>query len=85
MIESLSAVKSVVEVIVPVTVDAVELLPWSVNVKVAAAEAVILALVIAVALTPVVEETKLNAAATSLASAPASILAVLVPKNPFTV
>ena len=35
--------------------------------------------------TPVVEETKLNAAATSLASAPASILAVLVPKNPFTV
>ena len=53
---------------------------------VAAAEAVILALVIAVALTPVVEETKLNAAATSLASAPASILAVLVPKEtPFTV
>ena len=39
-------------------------------------------LVTADALTPVVPETKLKAAATSLALAPALTLAVLVPKKP---
>ena len=46
--------------------------------------AAIFALVTTVAETPVVPDIRLNALATSLASAPASTLAVFVPKEPFT-
>ena len=84
-IASLIDVKSVVVVIVAVMVEVVVLLPSKVKLKVAALLAVNFAFVNAVAATPVFPEIKLNDDATSLASAPASIDAVNVPKVPFTV
>ena len=86
MIASLAAEMSSVSAIVKVTVEEVVLLPCNVKVKVSAPViCCILTLDIAVAVTPVVLDTRLNAAATSLASAPASTLAVFVPKEPFSV
>ena len=84
LIASLIAVTSDVAVIVAVTVEAVLLLPSNVNVYVAADANDNLPLVIAEANIPVVPEIKLKALATSLASAPASTAAVVVPNEPFT-
>ncbi len=88
LIASLSDVKLVVATTLALTVEAVELLPLSVKLKLAPPDAIaalaIFALVIAVALTPVVPAILLKAEATSLASAPAATSAVFVQKEPLT-
>ena len=84
-IASLIAVKSVVDVMVAVIWDVVVLLPCNVKLKVAAALTVRFALLNDVALTPVSPDSKLKEDATSLASAPASTMALKVPKEPLIV